>query len=215
MKPARIVIQLLVVIGLLTALAVFHQSAVPHTVAMPAAHAQAAPALPEQLFSNGDIVLRHGIGLVSEVFASFSQTEKKYSHAGIVSIEHGHAYVYHTMGGSDNALGTCRRDRLAYFCRPVACSAMAVYRYDAEPTALASMVQQAQAHYRAQLQFDEAFDLDTDAQMYCSEFIYKVTTRATNDENYLPLTHYKNTPFVAIDNLYLNTHATHIYSQPQ
>ncbi|MFM7234723.1 MAG: hypothetical protein ACKOZM_09035, partial [Flavobacteriales bacterium] len=48
---------------------------------------------------NGDIIFRHGRGMVSNTLLSLSQTDKRYSHAGVIAIEEGVVFVYHCIGG--------------------------------------------------------------------------------------------------------------------
>src|SRR3954464_10834717 len=50
----------------------------------------------------GDLIFRHGRGFISNALMSFSQHEKKYSHAGIISVENNEVYVYHCIGGEEN-----------------------------------------------------------------------------------------------------------------
>jgi len=66
-------------------------------------------------------------------------------------------------------------------------------------------------YYRRGVEFDFDFDMYTDDKMYCSEMIYKALLLATNNENYIPLSHVIEKPYVAIDNLYLNDHCNLIF----
>jgi len=65
-------------------------------------------ARPEKnMLRSGDLIFRHGRGMVSATLLEASQTEKRYSHAGVISIEQGEVYVYHCIGGDDNPNDNC------------------------------------------------------------------------------------------------------------
>ncbi|GAA4308842.1 hypothetical protein [Compostibacter hankyongensis] len=159
---------------------------------------------------DGDLVLRTGNDFTSQVLRQFSFRDKTYSHGGIVHIENGIPYVYHALGGEDNPDAALRRERFENFCDPVHNLGFGIYRYSlsgCEKHRLDSVVA---LFYRQKLPFDLQFDLHTNNRMYCAEFIYKALRLATGDDGYLPLSHLPGFTYVAVDNLFLNPHATEV-----
>src|SRR5262245_875698 len=60
-----------------------------------------ATGLDESTLQDGDLVLRHAKGFVSDAILTFSTNDPKYSHSGIVKKIDGKTYVYHTSGGEE------------------------------------------------------------------------------------------------------------------
>ncbi len=159
------------------------------------------------LLKTGDVALRAGTGPFSYMLAGLSLKDKSYSHCGIVSVEGGYPYIYHCIGGEDNPDERLRRDSAAFFFSPTRNMGVAIVRYDMQPATIAQLVNVAQAFYRQRPLFDLKFDLHTDGELYCSEFVYKAITRAVNDTGYLHQSYGYGRAFIGIDDLYLTPHA--------
>ena len=142
---------------------------------------------------------------------SLSFNEKKYSHAGIVHIEGGKAYVYHAIGGEENVSNKMRKDLLKDFCDPQYVHSFGIYRYDLNESQVKKYDSLTTDYYNKGLQFDTKLDLATDDVMYCSEMIYKNLQKVTGDKDYISISDVKGYKYVAIDNLYLNKHCGAIY----
>ena len=156
----------------------------------------------------GDLILRHGRGFISNAFMSLSFKEKKYSHAGIVHVENGMAYVYHAIGGEENVDNKLRKDLLQDFCDPQYVHSFGIYRYDLNMEQTKQFDSLATYYYHQEMQFDTKLDLATDSVMYCSELIYKLLQKVTGDMDYLSISNVKGYKYIAIDNLYLNKHCS-------
>lgn len=160
---------------------------------------------------SGDLIFRHGRGIISNVLMSLGQREKKYSHAGIVSVENGNVFVYHAIGGEENISNKLRKDPLADFCNPADAHAFGVYRAGLNDSQINSVMILASAYYKNGLQFDTKFDLNTDDKMYCTEFVYKIFKQALGNENYISLSTINGKQYIACDDLYCNAHCREIY----
>ena len=57
------------------------------------------------IIKNGDIILRAGNGLWSELFQEFSPQDKRFSHVGIVCIENNKITVLHAEGNDLTGTG--------------------------------------------------------------------------------------------------------------
>jgi hypothetical protein len=164
------------------------------------------------LLQTGDLIFRHSRGAISNMLMSFSQHEKKYSHAGIISKEDGNVFVYHAIGGEENKSNKMRKDLLSVFCNPSAVHSFGIYRLNLDKGQLEKVDSMIKENYRRGLEFDTKFDLATDDKMYCSEFVYKTILKAVNDPDYLSLSQVSGKKYVSCDDLYLNSHCRNIYS---
>src|SRR6185436_6747015 len=174
------------------------------------------PAFVRNKLASGDIILRSGKGFISDVFKQFSLKDKTYSHAGIVSIEKDGIFVYHILGeeqedGRINS-GSLKKDLLETFCNPDENRSYAVYRYDLSALSKEKMINRLKTASEEKIIFDSQFDLASDSAMYCTELIYKVVTSASADKDYIPVTIVDEKKYIAPYNLYLNRHATFVYS---
>lgn len=160
---------------------------------------------------SGDLIFRHGRGIISNVLMTFGQREKIYSHAGIVSVENGNVFVYHAIGGEENISNKLRKDSLADFCDPADAYAFGVYRTGLDDSQINSVMILASTYYKNGLQFDTKFDLSTDDKMYCTEFVYKIFKQALGNENYISLSTINGKQYIACDDLYCNAHCREIY----
>ena len=156
---------------------------------------------------SGDVVLRAGVGPDSYILARLNKKDKSYSHCGIVMIEDGYPFVYHSIGGEDNPDERLRRDSADVFFAPRHNTAIAIVRYDCTAQAIGRLRQVVKEYYRLRPRFDMQFDLATDDKLYCSEFVYKAMIRAMQDTDYIPVTLGMGRRYVGIDDLYLNAHA--------
>lgn len=159
------------------------------------------------LLRSGDIVVRRGIGAESTLLAMMNRKDKTYSHCGIVMIEHGYPFVYHSIGGEDNPDARLRRDSASFFFSPVHNLAIAVVRYDYDSAKVGRLRGIVAAYYKQRPRFDMKFDLTTDSELYCSEFVYKAVNRAVADTSYIGTSSMRRGRFVGIDDLYLDRHA--------
>lgn len=155
----------------------------------------------------GDVVLRAGTGPYSRTLANLNARDKSWSHCGIVVVENGYPFVYHSIGGEDNPDMRLRRDSASHFFAARYCKGMGIARYDSalvDTTKLAGIIRN---FYNRRPLFDMQFDLATDEKLYCSEFIYKAILQATGDTLFLPTSQMQGKKYVGIDDLYLNPHA--------
>ena len=159
------------------------------------------------LLQSGDIVLRRGIGAESTLLAMMNRKDKTYSHCGIVMVEDGYPFVYHSIGGEDNPDARLRRDSASFFFSPVHNLAIAIVRYDYDSVKVGRLRDIVGAYYKQRPRFDMKFDLATDSELYCSEFVYKAVNRAVADTSYIGTSSMRRGRFVGIDDLYLDRHA--------
>ena len=159
------------------------------------------------LLREGYLVLRMGLGADSRLLAQMGRKNRSYSHCGIVMIENGYPFVYHSIGGENNPDERLRRDSAKFFFSPVYNMSLAVVQYDLNASQLAELGNVVRAYYRQRPKFDMKFDLGTDDKLYCSEFVYKAVNKAVDDTAYIKPTKVAGRRFVGIDDLFINSHA--------
>ncbi len=165
----------------------------------------------ENQLKDGDLVLRHSRGFVSDAILSFSTREPEFSHSGIIRKIDGVTYVYHATGGEENVSNAMKRDKLALYCHPAAVFKFGVFRYDIPDDEMQEFLSILDEHYANKMEFDLDFAMETDDVMYCSEMIYKAMDEVRGPErNFLGLSKVGDKPYVAVDDLYLNDHTTEL-----
>ncbi len=160
-----------------------------------------------RLLRTGDLLLRTGNDMTSRIFRELNQFNKTYSHGGLVVIEDGYPFVYHSIGGEDNPDERLRRDSAVFFMSPANNLGFAIARYRFTDSAAGNLVAAIRTYYLRRPLFDMDFNLETDDKLYCSEFVYKAVTAATGDPRFIPLTSVLGYKFVGIDNLFINSNA--------
>ncbi len=163
------------------------------------------------LLKSGDIVLRRGLGADSYMLAEMNRTDKTYSHCGIVMVEGGYPFVYHSIGGEDNPDERLRRDSASFFFSPLHNTHAAIVRYSFSGEEVSRLGDVVRNYYRIKPRFDLKFDLSTDDVLYCSEFVYKSVSQTLADTAYIHISGLFGHRFVGIDDLFLNEHANVVW----
>ncbi len=122
---------------------------------------------------NGDLIFRSGTDEVSQAARSMNRVDTSFSHCGLLLIENDSVFVYHAIGGSFNPGQKLRRDPLEVFCSVPDADRFAVYRYDLSKEEADSLSVLIRHHHKKGLKFDMYFNILSDDEMYCSEFVYK------------------------------------------
>lgn len=177
------------------------------------------------LVKDGDLLVRSGTDMTSQLIRDFNRQDKTYSHSGLVFLKDGVPLVYHIVAGDENPDTKLVADSLQAFCHPRHNSGFAVYRYAMDSAERERLKSAITTWYQQGLRFDSSFNLKSDDLMYCSEMIKKGLAKATNDRivigtvkptkgqamlasSKLPLSADVITKLdvVPVDNLYLNPH---------
>ncbi|RYD53399.1 MAG: hypothetical protein EOP52_04505 [Sphingobacteriales bacterium] len=164
------------------------------------------------LLQTGDIVLRTGADATSHALMLMNQKSRVYSHCGIVSIESGTPWIYHSTGGEENPDAHLLRETPAQFFDPSFNEGGGVYRYLVTPAQQAALSKISQQWYREGRTFDMEFDLATDTQLYCAEFVYKAFRKTGFSEQQFSKSKTGGFEYIGIDDLYSNRDAKMICS---
>ena len=158
------------------------------------------------LLKTGDVVVRKSVGPFSEMLARLNKRDQTFSHCGLVVVENGYPFVYHSIGGEDNADEKLRRDSASFFFSPLRNTAIGVARYTIDSGSVRRLASVITAYYHLAPRFDAKFDLATDSLLYCSEFVYKAFSKLMADTAYIPKSIGYDRTFIGIDDLFLNNH---------
>lgn len=158
----------------------------------------------ESLLRAGDLIYRFGDGLYSAYFRSFSQTDQRFSHVGIVvRTTPGNALdVVHAEANDYTGQGGVRLDPLADFLKGA--NDWAVYRLNREDSIGEDIAARALGYYRRGVPFDLAFDADDTTAFYCTELVLHCVNEAVGSRLLGARTDMQGKRFIAIDDTYLN-----------
>jgi hypothetical protein len=151
------------------------------------------------LLQEGDIVLRTGNDITSTMFCKMNLKDKTYSHCGVVMIENGYPFVYHSIGGEDNPNETLRRDSASFWFSPLHNTGFGILRFGFTTLQTDSLKSIVLSYYASKKKFDLDFDLKDDNKLYCTEMVYKSLNYAI-DSNFIPTTKWIGKEYVATDN---------------
>jgi hypothetical protein len=132
---------------------------------------------------DGDIILRHGYGLVSDLIVE--QLKEKYdlSHCAIVvKTDTGLAVVHSVSSSVSNVDGVQSQD-LKSFIEESHYNSVVVIRYKSRINKPNSAISRKAKYYLAkQIPFDNAFDINDSTQFYCTELLWKVILNEYGDD---------------------------------
>lgn len=159
-----------------------------------------------KLLKQGDMVIRSGRDVTSQMFMLFNQKDRTYSHCGIVMMENGYPFIYHAIGGEDNPDAKLRRDSASFWFSTKYNMGLGICRFDLDDSQQKNLKSIVRQYYKERRMFDMNFDLASDERLYCAEFVYKAVNHAAGDKSYLQPVTFFGYSFVAVDNLYKNEH---------
>jgi hypothetical protein len=159
------------------------------------------------MLKTGDIVVRTGNDITSYMLCKVNWRDKTYSHCGLVVVENGYPFVYHSIGGEDNPDELLRRDSASFWFSPEHNLGYGIVRLDIPEEQQEPLIKQIRQFYTERKKFDMDFDLATDDRFYCAEFVSKTIALATGDSNYFTPTSILGYRYMGIDDLFLSKHA--------
>lgn len=122
----------------------------------------------------GDIILRYGKGLASDMIVGLLDEERKISHCGILSRRADSAFhVIHSVSSSISDADGMQEAALNSFVAASVDSSIMVVRYKKRADSLSSslLAKRAEHYLEKGLPFDPEFDLQDSSAIYCSELI--------------------------------------------
>lgn len=125
------------------------------------------------LIQEGDVILRRGWALASDLIARFFGHSSGMSHCGIVVHHQSRWQVIHTISGLISDQDGIRITPLTDFIREAAGHQITVKRLRADFDSLA-VRSHSFRYLQMEIPFDHAFDLENNSRLYCTELIREV-----------------------------------------
>ncbi len=171
--------------------------------------------IPQEVVINlmeGDLILRSGTDVVSEGIKMMNETDKTYSHAGIVVKDRdGKIKIAHSISLGSGKKSLISEDLIENFISPDENSGYMILRYS-EIVDYKGQISEVVREMREEgIEFDHKMDFKSDEKMYCTEFIYKVFKRVNKKFEGILLKNYEGEDYLPLENLYLNAKCNIIY----
>jgi hypothetical protein len=129
---------------------------------------------------DGDLIVRLNDDFVSEQLRFFNETDKSYSHSGIIVTKDSTKMVCSVLPGLPGKSPVVYAP-IDSFINPKTNTLAGLFRYDLSPTEREAFLNNINALTAQKLVFDSTLGIHTDDSLYCSEMIYKTLKKATND----------------------------------
>lgn len=183
-------------------------------------HPTQASIIPASItLQSGDLIFRDGKNFISKSLRQFNRKDSRFSHAGIIHIQEGNAYVFHCIGGEGNADNKMRKEKLPDFCSSDEINTFAIYRPELKPEQVRATDSIAQEYFNKGIEFDTQFSLETSDKMYCTEMIYNIYKEVLRENNFIPLSSISGLKYVSCDDIFLQKPMkelyTHSYNSPE
>lgn len=153
---------------------------------------------------DGDLVLRTGNDLISELFTRLNQHDKTFSHCGILMQENGQWMVYHAIGGEENPDEHLRKEPLQHFISPEHNLGYGVCRYPFTAAHQLRLRTILDSLYKNGVRFDMQFNLQSDDRLYCAEMVYKAFNKTLGIASFCQTSMHQGFEYVSTDNLFLH-----------
>jgi len=126
------------------------------------------------LINDGDIILRHGFGLVSDMIVKVLDEEYDLSHCALVRITDKSYKVIHSVSRSLSDYDGVQEQSLPSFIRESHENSIIIVRLKANnPAHNAQVSDRAQYYLDQKIPFDNAFDITDTSEFYCTELLWK------------------------------------------
>jgi len=128
------------------------------------------------LLHDGDIILRHGYGFVSDMIVETLNDSSGLSHCAILTQYKGHWIVIHSVSSTLSDVDGVQWQDLATFVSQSKRNSIVVVRYKhvKNDSDLARIGTRAKYYLKRKIPFDNAFNLNDSTAFYCSELLWRV-----------------------------------------
>lgn len=125
---------------------------------------------------DGDIILRHGYGFVSDMIVKSLNDSTGISHCGILTKNNGKWIVIHSVSSTLSDIDGVQSQNLKTFIQQSKKNSVVVIRYKhaKNDSDLARIGTRAKYYLNKKIPFDNAFNLHDSTSFYCSELLWKI-----------------------------------------
>ena len=136
----------------------------------------------EDTLMSGDMIFRHGSGFWSELIRKNTPRDKRFSHVGVIYIEHGEIWVIHAEGNDFSGQGQVEKVPLTDFVRTA--KKVGFFRLKLSTKERSDFACNALAMLN--VEFDWKFDKNDHSKVYCTELLYVALQKTKPDWLTLP-----------------------------
>ena len=131
---------------------------------------------------NGDVILRHGFGFISNTIAKYAHDKYSVSHCGVlIQTADSSWYVIHTVSNSLAKIDGMQLVSLPKFLSESHENSIIIQRYvSQDKTAGKKIARSAWNYYQQKIPFDDEFNFDDSTEFFCTEMIWHVFKNALN-----------------------------------
>lgn len=124
---------------------------------------------------DGDIILRHGYGFVSDLITETLAEESNVSHCAIFLRDDTAMNVVHSVSQSLSDYDGVQSQSLKRFISDSKMNSVMVLRYKYKPDDDKTLIgKRARFYLNKRIPFDNKFDINDSTEFFCSEFVWKV-----------------------------------------
>jgi len=135
------------------------------------------------LIHDGDIILRHGFGIVSDFISKTYNKGLQISHCAIITKNAGTYNIIHSVSKSLSDFDGVQTQDLISFIRESKRNSVVVLRYKPKTDkSLSCISKRAKYYLDKRIPFDNSFDLDDSTEFYCTELLWKIFIDEFNDD---------------------------------
>jgi len=136
------------------------------------------------LIQDGDIILRHGYGFVSDVIVKRLNEEYDISHCAIITKKDNKFIVIHSVSRSLSDYDGVQSQDFKSFVKESKKNSIIIVRYKDKNADVSKIGERAKYYLAKQVPFDNSFDITDDKEIYCNELIWKIFKEEYNHDIY-------------------------------
>jgi len=126
------------------------------------------------LLQNGDIILRHGYGMASDIIVKTLNEKYDISHCAIICKDSNQINVIHSVSQSLSDFNGVQTQTLSRFINDSKKNSVIVVRYkNPQHTDNTLIAERATYYLSKKIPFDNDFDIDDSTNIYCNELIWR------------------------------------------
>ena len=132
---------------------------------------------------DGDIILRHGYGFVSDMIVEKLGEKYDLSHCAIICKEDTNYKIIHSVSSSLSDIDGVQSQDLKNFVNESQYNSIIVVRYKPPINKpLSAISRKARYYLSKQIPFDNAFNINDSSEFYCTELLWKVILNEYHDD---------------------------------
>ncbi len=145
------------------------------------------------LLQNGDIILRHGYGMASDIIVQSLNEKYDISHCAVLTKEENQFNVIHSVSQSLSDFDGVQTQSLNRFINDSKINSLIIVRYkNPTHTDNALIAEKAKYYLLKKLPFDNDFNIEDSTKIYCTELIWRVIKDSYHEDIYKNLLKDKN-----------------------